>query len=143
MSVRGQPDLYVEYLEKSLKWRRHAKTEDVLYHAMLLAPKTKKEEFLKRQVTDKKYKKLFIKNKKRLKIAYTFCYFYGLGTRICFLPLMKHHDRNKYEIFSFSDNITPDENNVADHWICTKDLSDKKYFLLARDYEIDIRVELS
>ena len=56
---------------------------------------------------------------------------------------MKYHDRDKFEIFSFSDNVTPDENNVADHWICTKDLSDKEYFQLARDYEIDILVELN
>lgn len=144
MSVRGRPELYVEYLKKSLKWRWHAKTEDVLFHAMLLSHKTKKEDFVNLDQKNQGRKKtLKIKRKNKIKIAYTCCYFYGLGTRICFLPLMKHHDRNKYEIFSFSDNVTLDENSVADHWILTKDLSDKEFFRLVRKHEIDILVELN
>jgi predicted O-linked N-acetylglucosamine transferase (SPINDLY family) len=144
MSVRGRPDLYVEYLKKSLKWRGNAKTEDVLYHAMLFTQKTQKEDFKKLYRKNQSRKKtLKIKNKNKTKIAYTCCYFYGLGTRICFLPLMKHHDRNKYEIFAFSDNPATDENSVADHWIVTKDLSDKEFFHLVRQHEIDILVELN
>jgi len=149
--IRGRTDLYVFYLEKSLKLVKDLRTIDSLFHALVLAPDIRDSDFKNAALlskivcgeTRKPHKMQNIREKQKINIGYTCCYFYHLGSRIHCLPLMKSHNRDRFNVFAFSDSDGVDESGVADKWICTKDLSDDEFSRVVKESQIDILVELN
>ena len=153
MSSRGQPDLAVTYLRRSLANVADREIHDRLFHALMLAPSTTNETILNEAVAWSKTHYVTAASdysfsmdrvpERPLRIAYTCCFFYGLGTRISILPLMILHDRSKFTVIAYSDEDVEDTFKVADIWRKTGDLDDDAFAKLVRDDKIDILVELN
>ncbi|WP_172622802.1 O-linked N-acetylglucosamine transferase, SPINDLY family protein [Aquicella siphonis] len=84
---------------------------------------------------------------RKLKIGYT-CHFVTNSTSsTLLLPILKSHNRNKVEIFMYSDqdaSQTPDNiRKYAEHWRDTQHLNDDDFCDLIRSDQIDILLELN
>jgi predicted O-linked N-acetylglucosamine transferase (SPINDLY family) len=153
MSYRGQPTLAVEYFRRSISATQDAQLHDRLFHAMMMSPETTNEMMLEEA---RRWARLYAPavqvrrdfdrdrdSNKRLRIGYVCCFFYGLGTRIMHLPLMRGHDRNRFEVVAYSDADVEDTFKAADTWRITEKLEDDAFAQLVLEDRIDILVEFN
>ena len=85
---------------------------------------------------------------KRLRIGYVSPDFREHSVTRFLLPLMENHDREKFEIFAYSEVTTPDETttriqSLTDGWRDTLGLGDAQVAELIREDGIDILVDLA
>ncbi|QWD12322.1 tetratricopeptide repeat protein [Polynucleobacter paneuropaeus] len=85
----------------------------------------------------------------KIRVAYFSADFRNHPVSLLTAELFKLHDRNKFEVFAFSCKSTDANDEVRtrlkerfDHFIEIEDLTDLESAKLARDYEIDIAVDL-
>lgn len=152
-SVCGQPSIAVALLRKAFAISHNPQVHDRLLHAMMLAPDSSNQSMLEEAVVSGKLHYPEIRQgrhfdidrnpEKRLRIGYTCCFFYDLGTRIAHLPLMLGHDRKNFEVFAYSDEEVSDSFHVADTWRNTGRLNDEQFAQLVLDDRIDILVEFN
>jgi Glycosyl transferase family 41 len=152
-SVCGHPALAVALLRRAFAISHDPQVHDRLLHAMMLAPDTSNQTMLEEAIVSGKLH--FPENRKsrhfeidrdpdkRLRIGYTCCFFYDLGTRIAHLPLMLGHDRSQFEVFAYSDEEVDDSFHVADTWRNTGRLNDDQFAQRILDDRIDILVEFN
>lgn len=153
LSVCAQPDLAVAYLQRAFAFFQDPLIHDRLLHAMMLAPATTNQGMLEEAVVSGKlhypesrksrHFEIDRNPDKRLRIGYTCCFFYDLGTRIAHLPLMLGHDRSNFEVFAYSDEEVDDSFHVADTWRNTGRLNDDQFAQQVLDDRIDILVEFN
>jgi predicted O-linked N-acetylglucosamine transferase (SPINDLY family) len=84
----------------------------------------------------------------RLRIGYVSSNFREHAVSIFFEPIMKHHDREQFEIFCYSDvpvhdAVTARIQSHADHWHDTQRLTDEQLDALIRSHQLDILVDLN
>jgi protein O-GlcNAc transferase len=87
---------------------------------------------------------------KKIRIGYFSGDFSSHAVSVLTAELFEIHDRNRFEIFAFSFNqATPDDAmrnrliHAFDRFIDLQDLSDQEAITLARDFQIDIAVDLA
>jgi protein O-GlcNAc transferase len=85
---------------------------------------------------------------RKLKIGYVSADFRTHSVAYYIEPIIESHDRNKFEIFCYSnldhpDNKTTEFRNLADHWRDICGTSDDKVAELIQEDRIDILVDLS
>ncbi len=93
------------------------------------------------------HKKLHLSGRK-LRIGYLSPDFRLHSVAYFFVPILKSHDREQFEIICYSDTDAPDEltshlRSLAPHWRETCRLSDEALCQLIREDKIDILIELS
>ena len=153
LSHRGQPDLAAAYYRRSLSIAPDNQVNDRLLHAMVMAPSTTNESMFDEALSwAKQYSPKHQRARKfdlnrdpdrRLRVGYTCCFFYDLGTRIAHLPLMLGHDRNNFEVVAYSDDSVDDAFHVADIWRNTGNLDHEAFARLVLNDQIDILVEFN
>ena len=85
---------------------------------------------------------------KRLKIGYVAQAFYNQVCRYFLLPLMEHHDHEKFEVYAYSDppvedSVTEMYRSTTDHWIDTRDMSDEQMAAKIREDGIDVLIDIA
>ena len=85
---------------------------------------------------------------RRLRIAYLSPDFKVHSVAYFFVPLLKSHDAERFEIFCYSDTSTPDEltehlKTLSHHWRDTHRLTDDELCQRIRQDKIDILVDLA
>jgi protein O-GlcNAc transferase len=84
---------------------------------------------------------------RRLKIAYVSPDFRAHSVTFFVEPMLKHHDRSKFEVFgvlsyTWKDGVTDRLRSHCDQWIDAGNMSDEELAQALRDAEIDIVVDL-
>jgi predicted O-linked N-acetylglucosamine transferase (SPINDLY family) len=85
---------------------------------------------------------------RRLKIGYVSPNFHYHAEAHFVLPLLEHHDHDRFEVHCFSisgkqDNIAERHRRAADHWYDFATLSDEDASSLIRQMEIDILIDVT
>lgn len=82
--------------------------------------------------------------KKKLKIAYLCHFFVNSVSITSFIPFLKLHDPNKFEVYCYDDGNTPPEyKQYATKWTDIRDLSDEALTKLIKADGIDILQEMN
>ncbi len=88
------------------------------------------------------------KNHKKIKLGYYTCDFFGHATAMLMEGLLKSHDRDKFELYAFSLDLTKEDEythrikNLFDHYHEVFHYSDRAIAHLSRELEIDIAIDL-
>jgi predicted O-linked N-acetylglucosamine transferase (SPINDLY family) len=85
---------------------------------------------------------------RRLRVGYVSDLFYGHCQSFFTLPLLRHHDRERYEIICYSSVIQPDARTdelraATDVWRDVQALTDTELVQRIREDQIDVLVDLS
>jgi protein O-GlcNAc transferase len=85
---------------------------------------------------------------RRLKIGYVSPDFREHCQSLFTIPLLNHHDRNRYEIYCYSDVSSPDQisgriQKLADRWRSITGISDQQAAELIRHDQVDILIDLT
>jgi protein O-GlcNAc transferase len=85
--------------------------------------------------------------KRRLRLGYVSADFYDHTCALFFLPLFRHHDRDQFEVFCYSegdqtDKVTRLSQDQVQHWRSTRGVTDAAAAELVRGDQIDILVDL-
>jgi predicted O-linked N-acetylglucosamine transferase (SPINDLY family) len=85
---------------------------------------------------------------RRLRVGYVSPNFWAHVVGRNILPLLRHHDRERFEIFCYADmrivdDLTPEFQNCANHWRSTLGLKNEALAQLIRSDKIDILVDLN
>lgn len=86
--------------------------------------------------------------RRRLRIGYVSGDYRHHAVRFFLEPLLAHHDRERFEVYAYSDVIAKDSwterfSSYFDHWRDIRSVTDDKLAELVRSDEIDILVDLS
>jgi len=82
-----------------------------------------------------------------LRIGYVSADFYDHPSALFLLPLFRHHDRQRFELFCYSESersheVTGQMRRAVDHWRGTEGLTDAAAAEMVRKDQIDILVDL-
>jgi protein O-GlcNAc transferase len=85
---------------------------------------------------------------RRLRIGYVSGDFYRHTAMLFLAPVLRHHDRSRFEIFAYANVFRPDEGTqeisaLVQHWRSISGLSDDAAAALIRNDGIDILIDLS
>ena len=85
---------------------------------------------------------------RRLRIGYVSAHFCRHAVNYFTEPLIRAHDRNRFEVFCYSDVLAPDEitarlQGAVDHWRETLAVKDERLADMVREDRIDILVDLA
>jgi protein O-GlcNAc transferase len=144
-------DFYLRFLKKAKDKIVHSL---YLQNLLLSATATSESLLLAHQEWAKENAPQFVKtsnhsrNKKqageKIKVAYLCFFFTNSISQNCLLPLLKMHDRNKFEIYCYNDGEMPENKELyADHWYDTRGMSDAQLANLIQKDGIDILQELN
>ncbi len=86
--------------------------------------------------------------RRRLRVGYVSPDFREHAVGRFFLPLIEHHDHERFEIFCYADIVSPDElteriKAAADKWVPVTGLPDRAVAEIIRKDQIDILVDLA
>ena len=89
-----------------------------------------------------------LQQNRKLKVAYVSFNFRKHSTRHFLEPLLAHHDKEKVEIFLYTDLVRGDEvtkryKSYTDHWVQTTGSTDSELAQQIRKDEIDILIDLA
>jgi len=85
---------------------------------------------------------------RRIRIGYSSPDFRDHACRFFMEPIFRHHDRNQFELFAYSNTKYPDEHtermkNYFDHWVDVMQLSDDAMAQRIYDDKIDILIDMA
>jgi len=85
---------------------------------------------------------------RKLKVGYVYCNFSKHSTRHFLEPLLENHNKNKFELFLYTDIVTTDHlteryQSYSDHWIQTKGISDTDLAQRIQSDQIDVLIDIA
>jgi predicted O-linked N-acetylglucosamine transferase (SPINDLY family) len=85
---------------------------------------------------------------RRIRVGYVSPNFRAHVVAYSMIPILGHHDRDRFEVFCYSDNPTPDAitervRSQSDVWRQTAGWDDAAFARLVRDDQIDVLVDLT
>ena len=86
---------------------------------------------------------------RRLRVGYVCPSFCKHATRHFLLPLLEHHDHQRFELFAYAEVLQPADPLAAqyralfDHWAITNGLSDAALAQRIRDDQIDVLIDIA
>ena len=146
INVNNYSDPYFTYLDQvlfSIVYSNYLSDEEIYKFYQLFDQKFKNI----KKFTQKPFPQIK-KNKPKLKIGYVSPDFKNHSIQNFLKPVLKNHNREKFEIYAFAelsqeDNTTLEYKSFVDQWVPTQGFTDLEMAQKIRELEIDILVDLA